>query len=300
MVFAGALLALPLNAVRAEGQAGTSSAQFLKLGAGARAAAMGDAFAAVADDASAVYWNPAGLTQLKSPEVTAMQNSGLVGTQYQVVAGALPVTNGALGISFYRMDYGSIDSFSASDTPEGSVSAGDLAAGLSGAHRFTDALSAGATVKFVQEKIDGTSASAFAGDAGLLWKQGRFSIGAAVQHLGSAMKFVKESESLPTTLRADAAARVTERLVVAAGVAKARDNDAEVHAGAEVLVGNVLSVRGGYAVVPGNTADYGGMAGVSGGIGLALGRFSLDYAIRPFGDLGLSHRISLTARFGAR
>jgi long-subunit fatty acid transport protein len=45
-------------------RAGISTAQFLKIGVGGRATAMGDAFVAIANDVSALYWNPAGLTQV--------------------------------------------------------------------------------------------------------------------------------------------------------------------------------------------------------------------------------------------
>src|SRR5438445_11477059 len=84
--------------------AGTSSAQFLKMGAGARAAAMGDAFSAVADDVTATYWNPAGLAQIKTPEMSLMQNSSLIDTQYQYLAGGFPYHGKAIGLSLYRLD----------------------------------------------------------------------------------------------------------------------------------------------------------------------------------------------------
>jgi hypothetical protein len=298
VVFVGALLAL--SAAAQAGSAGTSSAQFLKLGAGARASAMGDAFAATADDVSALYWNPAGLAQIKDTEISAMQNNGLVDTQYQFAGAARPMGEGAIGLSLYRLDYGSINGYSASDTPQGSFSAGSLAGGLTVARKFGENIMLGATAKMVQEKIDGLSASTFAGDLGFLWRDDRFSVGIVAQHLGGTLKFEKESEDLPATLRADAAMRVSPRLLVAAGVAKARDNDAEVHAGGEISLSRMFQLRAGYSVVPGNSIDAGGLSGVTGGAGINLGRFSIDYGIRPFGDLGLSHRISITARFSPR
>lgn len=294
----GALLAL--SAPVCAGSAGTSSAQFLKMGAGARAAAMGDSFAAVANDASAVYWNPAGLAQLEDAELTAMQNNGLDNTSYQFAAAARPVGDGAIGVSLYRMDYGSIDSYSAADVRDGSVSAGSLAAGVTAARKFGDNIRLGVTAKMVSEKIAGESASTFAGDAGFLWSNDRLSVGVAVQHFGGTMKFVKKSEDLPMTLRADAALHVSSRILLSAGAAKERDNETEIHAGTEIRMNHLLDVRAGYATVPGNTVDVGGIAGVTGGVGLHLGRFAIDYAIRPFGDLGLSHRISITAHFATR
>src|SRR5690349_17928904 len=77
----------------------TANAQFLKLGAGARAAGMADAFTSVADDVTAAYWNPAGLAQLTTPEISVMQNNQLVESQYQYVGGAMPFKNHTLAVS---------------------------------------------------------------------------------------------------------------------------------------------------------------------------------------------------------
>ena len=50
-------------------RAGISTAQFLKIGVGGRAAALGESFVAIANDASALYWNPAGLAQFDKNQV---------------------------------------------------------------------------------------------------------------------------------------------------------------------------------------------------------------------------------------
>src|SRR5438067_1224172 len=102
--FGLALLLLTATARSANAKSsGTSSAQFLKLGAGARAAGMGDAFVAVADDVTAAYWNPAGLAQIRQTEVEAMQNTSLVDTQYQYLGAAVPLRDSAIGFSMFRM-----------------------------------------------------------------------------------------------------------------------------------------------------------------------------------------------------
>ena len=59
-------------------RAGISTAQFLKIGVGGRAAALGEAFIAVANDASALYWNPAGLVQFEENQVMFSHNSWVV------------------------------------------------------------------------------------------------------------------------------------------------------------------------------------------------------------------------------
>src|SRR5512143_2302252 len=95
--------------------AGTSGAQFLKLGAGARAAAMGDAQVACVDNVDATYWNPAGLADVDGAEISATQNNWLVGSQYQTVAGAANFRGATFGVSVQRMDFGRMDRYTAAD-----------------------------------------------------------------------------------------------------------------------------------------------------------------------------------------
>jgi len=66
------IISLFLSFTTAIAQAGfVANRDFLSVGHGARANAMGEAFVAVADNSSAIYWNPAGLTQLREDEISA-------------------------------------------------------------------------------------------------------------------------------------------------------------------------------------------------------------------------------------
>ena len=287
-------LAGPLNA------AGTSSAQFLKLGAGARAAGMGDAFVAVADDATGAYWNPAGLGQIQSPEIAFMHNDWLVDTQYQYAGGVLPLERGVIGLSIQRIDYGDIDRYTAADARDGSFDAGSMAANLSFGFEMRDGLYLGGTAKYLQEAIETEKASSFAGDAGVLYRWDRYSVGAALQNIGPALKMVQESYDLPQTLRLGAAGRfLNERLLMGLAISAPNDNDPAVHAGAEFRLNSLLAFRGGYSAAPGNNLDVDGLTGVTAGLGITLNAFTLDYALVPFGDLGMTHRASIRVRFAA-
>lgn len=278
--------------------AGTSGAQFLKLGAGARATAMGDAFSAAADDVSAAYWNPAGLSRIEEAQISLMQTDYLVDTQYQYFGAALPMNNGAMGFSLYRLDHGSIDRYNASDVKEGSFDAGSLAAAMTVSSRQRNGWSYGVTFKFLQETLDTEKATAFAGDAGLHRVLGATTLSASIHHVGSKMTFVKESFSLPQTLRFGAAHRFFDgKMLLAADLSKPNDNDASVNGGVEYKVNSVLALRGGYHMTPGNSLDVDGLTGLTGGVGVNLGRFSMDYAFAPFGDLGSTHRFSLLIKF---
>jgi hypothetical protein len=294
---AGALAVLAVVPSRA---AGTAGAQFLKVAASARAVAMGSATGATSQDVTATQGNPAGLADIEDLQFTASHNDGLVDTQHQFLAAALPFGKNALGVSITRMDFGEIERYSASDARDGSFDAGSMAAGVTLARRVNEAVSVGATVKMVQEKIDGESASTFAGDLGVLWNTGTWALGAALQHVGPAMKFVEEDTDLPTTARLSAARRMFhDKMTLALEASLPRDNDMTLHGGAEYALSPLFAVRGGYTATPGNQTDLGGLVGLTGGVGVNLGRFSLDYGIQPFGDLGISQRVSLTARFAS-
>lgn len=296
----GLAAALAVLAVVPTKAAGTAGAQFLKIAASARAVALGDATGATSTDVSATQGNPAGLVNVQALQFTASHNDGLVDTQHQFFAAAKPVGRNVFGVSVVRMDFGDIERYSATDAREGSFDAGSLAAGITMARSLHDNLSLGMTVKLVQESIAGEGASTFAGDLGLVWKNNGWDLGAALQNVGPGLKFVDEEADLPSTARLSAARRLfQDKMTVALEASLPRDNDFSLHAGAEYNVTNLLALRGGYVTTPGNAPDLGALVGVTGGLGVNLGRFSLDYGIRPFGDLGMSHRLSFSARFAA-
>ena len=69
LLFGGSRLSAQLIPVLGAQRTGMAAAQFLKIGVGARAAGMGESFVAVSNDASALYWNPAGITQSTGNEI---------------------------------------------------------------------------------------------------------------------------------------------------------------------------------------------------------------------------------------
>ena len=138
-------------------RAGISTAQFLKIGVGGRASAMGDAFVAVGNDASAIYWNPAALVQFDDNQVMFSHNSWLVGVKHNFAGAVYHITgDDAVGVS--------VTSLSAGDmkvtTEFASLGTGayftfsDLALSLSYSRKMTDKFSFGATVRYMEETLD--------------------------------------------------------------------------------------------------------------------------------------------------
>ena len=280
--------------------AGTSAASFLKLGAGARAEAMGGAFSAVANDVTAVYWNPAGLAQLETAELAAMQNTHFVDTQYQFLAGAKPMGQNVMGISFYRLDYGTIDSYTATDVKNGSFDAGSMAASVSLGRKLNDRMMAGVSVKLIEESIESEKASTFAADLGVLYKMDRFNFSGVIQNAGPGLKMVKDSAPLPLTIRVGASTKfMNEKMLGSVEISKPNDAAASLRGGVEYKLASMFALRGGYAMAPGQSTDLGGLVGLNAGLGVTFNRFNMDYTISPFGDLGLSHRISFGYKFNS-
>lgn len=152
---------------------GTSAATFLEIGAGGRAMGIGGAYAAVANDASALYWNPAGIVWAGQKQIEFMHNNWLVGTNYDFVGAVVPIPslNSALGISFisFATDDQPVRTV---DRPEGTgqvYNSMDYAVGLTYSVALTDRFSFGFTGKYINQRIWNESGSAAAMDIGIFY-----------------------------------------------------------------------------------------------------------------------------------
>ena len=149
---------------------GTTSAEFLLLGAGARGAALGGAFSAIATDVSALYYNPAGSALMTRPGAMISTYDYVADTRYSWGGVALPFGGGsrAFGVQ--------IGSFGFSDQPVYTVeqpdgtgarySVNETFAGLTLAQNFSDRFSAGLTAKIISDNLGDASGTAFAVDFG--------------------------------------------------------------------------------------------------------------------------------------
>lgn len=149
---------------------GTTAAQFLSISQGARATAMGSAFVAIADDPSAIFWNPSGLAKVPGGSVIFDHTEWIAGLKYNFVAASYNIGNmGAVGVSFISSDYGEMKVRTV-DEPEGTgevFSVSDVALSIAYAINLTDNFSIGFNPKFIQQSIWKSTATAFAIDMGV-------------------------------------------------------------------------------------------------------------------------------------
>src|SRR5881394_3490920 len=173
--FSWALLALPLAVGELAGQVsvptdntayGTTAAEFLLLGAGARGLALGGAYAALSTDISALYYNPAGIAQLTRPGAMVSTYSYVADTRYTWGGVAFPLAGGARSFGFQLGNFGFSDQpVYTVENPDGDgtkYSVAQTFVGATYAQNFSDRFSAGLTFKAISDALGKTSANAVA------------------------------------------------------------------------------------------------------------------------------------------
>ena len=282
-------------ALAANGEAGFA---FLKLGVGARAMGMGSAYVAVADDPTALHWNPAGLAASgEAIQVTAMHNEWIEDFRQEYAAATIPWGPGAFGASFTGFYTSELERRDDTGTLTGHFGYNDIAGTLGYGAKVATDLDAGVSGRYVRELIADESASTFAFDAGARYRvrETGLSLGAAVQNVGGKAKFIAESFPLPLTMRVGAAYRKPLAKLQGAGLLsteyrKARGEDGRFHVGGEYAYHDWLALRAG--------AKFGyDDQDLSFGLGIARGTIRFDYALLPIGaNLGSSHLFSISAK----
>ena len=181
-------------ALGSETKKGTSAAQFLKITPGARSVAMGNAFVAVANDASTLYWNPAGITLLESNQVSLTHAEWLADINYEYLGLALKLGSiGSMGVAVTMLHMGEMLVTTVED-PEGEIgevfSARDYCVSLSYAKSLTDRFSIGFSGKFINQTIFHSSANSIALDIGTYYDTGfkGIKVGMSFSNFGGKMQ----------------------------------------------------------------------------------------------------------------
>lgn len=278
-----------------------TTAAFLKIPIGARPTAMGGAFTAVADDVTAVHWNPAGLAQLSKKELGAMHADLFAGTRVDFVGYAHPTRHGTVGLSTVYLSQGSIEGRDANRQRTGTFKASDMATALSFGRNIGGSMSLGANIKVIQSRIADASATGVAADVGARLKTGMrgLSLGASVSNIGQGLRFLDDRSKLPLTASAGAALKLPFGLTLLADYRrKVYERKDSVSLGTEFDILSGLSLRAGYlSTAAASSGQVREASGLGAGLGLKLGNFRMDYAFTPMGELGNSQRLSIGTRF---
>jgi len=174
----------------AQNNVATTSAAFLEIGPGARSISMGSAYVSVADDASSIYWNPAGIANVSRPEYQSYYSPWLVETQFYYNTAVVPMGQyGSLGLSFTAVTMDEMMVRTVQD-PEPDAygqrfDAGNISMGIAYAKKLTDRFSFGFQTKFIQESIWQMKAQGYAVDIGTMFVTKRnLNIGMSISNFG--------------------------------------------------------------------------------------------------------------------
>jgi len=312
---------------------GTTVAQFLKIGVGARASAMGEGFVAVANDASSIFWNPAGMAEMRNNEVLLVRTNWIVGMTYDFATIVMPISDlGTFGLFYQGLTVGEME-VRTEYKPEGTgelFNASSFALGLSYARKITSRFSFGLTGKYIKEFIWHESASTFAVDVGITYNTALkgLRLGMALANYGGKMRmdgkdllrFIDidpnldgnneniisrlntDNYDIPIIFRVGLAYDAFEtdfhKFTVTLDGISPNDYKEHLNAGFEYAFRDMVFLRGGFKGIGISDSEVGFSAG--GGLkyltadGMGL---NVDYAYVDFGILGNVQRISLSFLF---
>jgi len=281
------------------GGVGTTSLNFLKVGVGARPAAMGSAFSALSDDASACFWNPAGLADGQARELFFTHHRWIADISQSAASFTFDVPRGVrMGVSMNYFSLGELERRSGNTVdPEGTFTPADLGLGVSAAYRLSEMVAAGVTFRYLHETLDAETADAYLFDIGIKSHTMIPGLTAAisVRNLGTQVKYVSTGYDAPRVIAIGAAYRSrlpwrSNWLTLTAEIESPNDNDTRLAVGGEYNFRDFLYGRAGYR----SGLEY---EDFSFGLGVNYLRLRFDYAFVPYSDLGNSHRFSFVYGF---
>ncbi|MBP7652500.1 PorV/PorQ family protein [Candidatus Dependentiae bacterium] len=291
----------------------TSGAIILRMPIDARNVSLGNSGAGVAGFANSLENNPAVLAYLNRINLSMSHISILSDLQMNSLLYSEPFGKNK-SFSFFakmlksdeieRTDFISWNQY----IKTGTFNIKDVAAGLSFAHKSDRPLdlfgksvtaSYGISLKYLKSQIAEYKADAVAADAGLFFQNimSPVSFGISVLNCGNNLKYISEGDKLPLTLKAGFAYCNTELspIMVCGDIILLRNAPIEFTIGIEYQLSNYFSIRTGFDSR--NDIDVGYSAGFGVSMPLTNKKTSLlniEYAYKPFEDLGDYHYFTLT------
>ncbi len=290
---AAAALVLASFAMTPSAEAATGLS-YLKVGAGARAIALGNAVVSNVADPTANYWNPGALAFAPGTEIELMHNESFQTVRYEFAGLSHRKGRHGFGAAFHGVWTDDLTGLDVQGNSTGSFGYAGIAIAGNYALALNETMGLGIGVEYLREQIDRYEATGLAASIGFQAREvlPRTDVGFAALHLGSSMKYETEEFDIPTTFQGG----VTHRVPVAsmdgefrlsAEVRAVRDEDTQIVFGSEYRYQDFTSLQVGYQTNH-DTQD------VAFGIGLGRGRVRGQYAFSPFGqNLGDQHRFSV-------
>ncbi len=296
--------------------------QFLKIDMSARAAGMAGAFTVPGKGASALMYNPAGLSELEgNMDFFATRTEWISGMALNGGAIAKSLGNqGVIGVDYISIDYGRLIGTQVASTTKGYVETGDVdvgafAVGVGYARQLTDKYHLGAHVKYANQHLGANifrpggeeienRISGFAYDIGTIFYPGfkSFRFGMSVRNFSPQLKYEETPFELPLTFRIGFAMDAFDliggipnnSLLVSVDALHPRDYTERIHIGGEYSLGDLIALRAGYKT---NYDEEGLSLGFGLNYELAGIALRIDYAYTDFGVFNNVSRLTVGGSF---
>jgi hypothetical protein len=284
------LFALPAHASDSVGS------DFLLAAPHARTAALNSAFTAIADDANAVLFNPAGLILSKDIILSMTHFSSFVDTNYEYACFVFPQGKWALGGSVMYDYTSNFNWITGDDVNKGAVNNYDFLAAAALGYSIIPNLSAGVCIKAFRSEILDYSKYGLAFDAGLLMKLGTdpdVYMGIVLQNAGWQTAYETQADAMPVIIKIGAGVKLRTAgflsLLIDIDVSRliTADETSDIGTGMELGFYDVFYVSAGFGLKHSGD-NYSVGAGIR-----PVRQAKISYAFQPFEGLGLTHRISL-------
>jgi hypothetical protein len=291
--------------------AGTTGFSNLQVIYSARAMGMARAMTGMDGTIEGLQFNPAAILKIDNKVIASTFSSYFVDSNGGAVHFLLPRNEKVTwGFSAHYLNFGTMDRTEVTQNNEyletgETFGASNLIFGVSGARELNKSIDAGFTLKYVYDKIDTYSASAIAVDAGLIHHpiNEKIKVGVSLRNLGTQVSYYtkdKYSEKLPFSFGAGLSYQLSKPLLAVIDFTKPSGSDVAVKFGAEYKLHQMLMLRGGYMS---NSADWktGGdwdwSSGLTFGAGFNWKKYSLDYGVASYGNLGFVNQLTLNYGF---
>jgi hypothetical protein len=289
------LLILSIKTFAQNDGAANTGFSFLKLGVGARALAMGDAYSSICDDGTAVIYNPARLNSGNSNNVTLMYNSAMQDLTNNYIGAKLKFNKFGIGVGLFKTNVAGIEIRTIPGAPIDKFDAQNLSLNVSMCYEIYKDLSIGVTSKMLYEKIYIDESSGVGFDIGTNYVKDNMSLSFVLSNLGSVNELKDVSTKLPTAVRFGGAYTFKKNnlnfILALEGFKVLDGGNLHVNSGGEISYKDLLFIRLGYQTAYENK-------GFTTGIGFRYKSIILDYAFIPYSDsFGTSNTISLGFNF---
>jgi outer membrane protein OmpA-like peptidoglycan-associated protein len=273
---------------------GTSVLPLLRVGFGARAAALGESFTAGKNDGACLWWNPGSLGFTTRSEVFTTYHRWFQDFNDQYIGATYATRKGVFGLGFVYSWVGGIEEWDENNLPVGDTtgSQNTWILQLGYGKKFSPKISLGAGFKFLSDRIVNQSGTGFALDLGAnLSPASKVNLGLVVKNVGPSMKYDASGIPLPTEIRLGALFGPYYNNNLFLDLSAVSRSGFLAHFGDEYWIKEILALRIGFK------ADH-QTNKLTFGVGTRISGFHIDYTFAGYSILGSTHRIWLSKEWG--